>query len=155
MQSEIVIKFRDESHMRAHADHFSVPLDRALGWVQVQLALRTRMTGWAHFDFACPESVGLTGLKRLGFWTRGAFWARRLGRTIPSHLIRGEKIPTNRLCVWGFWQDGKTFVLHTLYPGRVAPREIHDPELTLADLPGAMKFWTGHAIVVVPGEWEE
>jgi len=150
---EFQITFRDEGHLRAHVEHFSAPLDRALGWVKVPLATVPR-SGWSHFDFVAPEVVGLTGLKVVRPWTRGDFWARRRGRTILSHLIVSEKVSTRRLCVWGFWSDEQTFVLHTLYPGRVAPREIHDPELTAAELPAAMKFWTRHAIVVAPGEWE-
>jgi len=149
------IQFRDEGHLRAHVDHFSVPLDTALGWVKVQLASRPERSGWSHFDFAAPQAVGFTGLRALWPWTKGAFWAKRRGRSIPSHLIVGTKTKTNRLCVWGFWPDPGTFVLHTLYPGRVAPREIHDPEIPLAELPGALKFWSGHAIVVAPGEWDE
>lgn len=147
------ITFRDEGHLRAHVDHFSVPLDRALVWVRARLATQVR-SGWAHFDFACPEAVGYTGLKVIRPWTRDDFWARRRGRTIPSHLIVAGKTRTKRLCVWGFWNDEHSFVLHTLYPGRVAPGEIHDPELPPSELPEALKFWTRHAIAVAPGEWE-
>jgi hypothetical protein len=154
MSSDFEIRFRDEGHLRAHAAHFAVPLDIALGWAREQLALRPR-TGWAHFDFKAPRVTGVSGLRRVRKWTVGDFWAPRKGRTIPSHLIVGEKVPTRWLCVWGFWQDGDTFVLHTLYPGRAAPREIHDPELTRTDLPAALRFWTRNAIVVAPGEWEE
>ena len=85
----------------------------------------------------------------------GDFWARRRGRTLPSHLIVGSKVATRDLCVWGFWTTQETFVLHTLYPGRVSPREIHDPELPLDHLRASLAFWTTHAIVVSPGEWEE
>ena len=149
------ITFRDEGHLRAHVDHFSVPLDTALGWVRQQLSIRAERSGWSHFDFAAPRSAGFTGLRVIRPWTKGDFWAHRRGRTIPSHLIVGAKTRTSRLCVWGFWQDETTFVLHTLYPGRVAPREIHDPELPLAEVALAVKFWTRHAIVVAPGEWDE
>lgn len=152
--SDITIELRDKGHLRAHVDHFSVPLDTALGWVKQALSAQPERTGWAHFDFVCPRNVGVTGLKALAPWSRDDFWARRRGRTIPSHLVLGQKTPTKRLCVWGLWQTPSTFLLHTLYPGRVAPREIHDPELTVRELPEALKFWTRHAIVVAPGEWE-
>ena len=152
--NDITITLRDEAHLLAHVDHFAVPLETALGWVKDQLTARVEHSGWAHFDFICPQVVGLTGLLDVGSES-GGFWARRRGRSIPSHLVVGDKAPTTRLCVWGFWQDETTFVLHTLYPGRVAPREIHDPELPVSVLPEALAFWTRNAIVVEPGEWEE
>lgn len=150
----IRIVVRDESHLRAHADHFAVPIDTALEWAAARLEASARRTGWEHLDFEAPEVTGVTGLKTLWPWTRGDFWACRRGRRLPSHLILGEKRPTRRLCVHGLWQEDGSFLLHTLYPGRAAPREIHDPELPLADLPAALRFWTRHAIIVSPTEWE-
>lgn len=154
MSSDFVILFRDEAHLRAHVDHFLVPLNLALDWVRGQLGSRTVRKGWEHFDFITPSVVGFTGLKKIRPWTPGDFWAPRKGRKIPSHLIVGSKLRTRHLCVWGLWKDEDTFVLHTLYPGRTAPREIHDPELDHADLPLSLRFWARHAIVVAPGEWE-
>ena len=40
-----------------------------------------------------------------------------------------------------------------MYPGQVAPREIHDPELPLKELQDAIDFWRCHAIVVSEGEY--
>jgi hypothetical protein len=154
MNTRISISFRDEEHLKAHAEHFIVPFDRALEWARTYLEASPGRTGWEHFDFKAPQKVGMTGVKTLRPWTRGDFWARRRGRTLPSHLIAGSRRATRRLCVWGFWKDEGTFVLHTLYPGRVAPREIHDPELPLSELPTALRFWTRHAIVVSSSEWE-
>ncbi len=155
MSAGVAISIRDEAHLRAHAGDFRVPLAQAIEWVRARLEASPARSGWEHFDFVAPGVVGVTGLRTLRPWTRGDFWACRRGRHLPSHLIVGAKRPTRRLCAWGFWKDGGTFVLHTLYPGRVAPREIHDPELEPADLPAALAFWTRHAIVVSPGEWEE
>ncbi|HTH12781.1 MAG TPA: hypothetical protein VMB23_00185 [Spirochaetia bacterium] len=152
--TEFEIRFRDEGHLRAHAAHFAVPLDTALGWVKDQLADRPHQ-GWAHFDFAAPRVTGVSGLKRIRPWTTGDFWAPRKGRTIVSHLVVGEKSPTRWLCVWGFWETERSFVLHTLYPGRTAPREIHDPEIDPEEMAAAIHFWSRHAIVVAPGEWEK
>jgi hypothetical protein len=72
-----------------------------------------------------------------------------------SHLVVGEKSPTRWLCVWGFWETERSFALHTLYPGRTAPREIHDPEIDPEEMAAAIHFWSRHAIVVAPGEWEK
>ena len=136
---EIVIE--DEGHLRAHAADFSAGLDRALEWARERLAASSGREGWACFDFAAPAVAGRGGLKRIWPWTRGDFWARREGRRIPSHLIEGRSRATRRLCVWGRWKDETTFVLHTIYPGRAAPREIHDPSLPLEELPRALAFW--------------
>ena len=154
MSTDFTISFRDEGHLRAHLEHFLVPLDRALGWVREQLGSRAVREDWEHFDFVTPTVVGFTGLKKIRPWTPGDFWAPRKGRKIPSHLIVGSKLRTRHLCVWGFWEDRKTFILNTLYPGRVAPREIHDPEIDPMDLPVALRFWSRHAIIVSVGEWE-
>jgi len=154
MNDTIKIIIRDEGHLRAHLDDFAVPLEEALGWAVSRLAASTRRSGWEHFDFRAPHIAGLNNLKKIRPWTRGDFWGRRKGRNLPSHLVVGKKAPTDRLCVWGLWQEDGSFLLHTIYPGRAAPREIHDPELALAELPAAIGFWTRHAIVVGPGEWE-
>ena len=154
MSGPVRIVLRDENHLRAHLDDFRVPLERAREWTRARLEASPRRSGEEHFDFAAPEVVGVTGLKKIRPWTRGAFWAPRPGRTLPSHLWPGRKRPTRRLCVWGAWQEGGLFVLHTLYPGRAAPREIHDPDLSPADLPRALAFWSRHAIVVSPPRTE-
>jgi hypothetical protein len=154
MSSPFALEFRDESHLRAHVAHFAVPLDEALAWARERLAAWPSRQGWVHFDFKARRVTGQSGLARVRPWTRGDFWAPRLGRTIVSHLIVGRKKPTRRLCVWGFWKDEATFVLHTFYPGRAAPREIHDPELAPREVADAVRFWTRHAIMVAPGEWE-
>jgi len=142
------IVLRDESHLEAHLDDFAVPLELALEWAGRRLAASPRRGGWEHFDFRAPRTTGLSGLRRIWPWTRGDFWGRRKGRGLPSHLVFGKKRPTSRLCVWGRWSEDGSFLLHTLYPGRAAPREIYDPELTLEELPRALRFWSKHAIVV-------
>lgn len=154
MNDTIRINIRDEGHLRAHLNDFAIPPEEALAWAADRLATSPRRSGWEHFDFRAPRKTGFAGLKKIRPWTRGDFWGRRKGRRLPSHLFVGKKVPTDRLCVWGLWQEDGSFLLHTLYPGGAAPREIHDPELALADLPSAIRFWASHAIVVGPGEWE-
>ena len=152
--ASITIVLRDPSHLDAHRRDFLVPLETALGWARAWLQESPRRDGEEHLERRAPRTVGLTGLAVLRPWSRGDFWARRRGRRIPSHLLVGRKRPTRWLCIWGTWRDRGTFELHTLYPGRAAPREIHDPTIAAGDLPGAIRFWTRHAIVVDPGEWE-
>ncbi len=154
MSAAVTIVFEDESHLAAHRGDFLVPIETALEWARSRLAEHRPRSGELRLDVRAPIPVGMTGLVRLRPWTRRAFWARRRGRTIPSHLVVGRKRPTRWLCAWGTWRDEGTFVLHTLYPGRAAPREIHDPAVSMEELPGAVHFWTRHAIVVAPGEWE-
>ncbi len=145
---------RDPSHLDAHRADFRIPLETALEWARAWLEALPRREGEERLDRRAPRVVGMTGLAVVRPWTRGAFWARRKGRGIPSHLIVGAKRPTRWMCVWGAWRDPATFELATLYPGRAAPREIHDPRIGAEELPRAIRFWSRHAIVVAPGEWE-
>ncbi len=154
MKQEITLAFRDESHLKAHLADFAVSLEEALGWVRQVLEGSETRSGWEHFDFEAPRIAGKTGLARVWPWTRGDFWARRKGRAIPSHLILGSKKDTRWLCVHGLWQNEASFLLHTLYPGRVAPREIDDPGISPDELPEARAFWRRHAIIVSIGDWE-
>ena len=154
MNAAVTIVIRDPAHLEAHLGDFRVPLQTALDWARSRLEESPRRSGEERLELRAPKLVGMTGLAALRPWTRGAFWARRRARTIPSHLVVGRKRPTRWLCVWGTWQGEHTFVLHTLYPGRAAPREIHDPEISMAELPRALQFWARHAIVVAEGEWE-
>jgi len=146
MSVEIVLK--DPGHLEAHKGEYLVPLDDLLGFARQGLLERQPRPGmWESFVVQCPVVVGHSGLKRLWPWTKGAFWAPRAGRTIPSHLIRGTRHKTRNLCVWGLWQSEAVFLLHTLYPGKPAPREIHDPALKLEDVQQSMRFWLRHAII--------
>jgi len=154
MNGTVTIVLRDRAHLEAHLGDFRVPLETALDWARSRLEESACRSGEERLEFRVPRLVGMTGLATLRPWTRGAFWARRRGRTIPSHLIVGRKRPTWWLCAWGAWQGENTFVLHTLYPGRTAPREIHDPEISVEELPRALGFWTRHAIIVAAGEWD-
>lgn len=154
MKDTVTIVLRDRAHLEAHLGDFLVPLEKALEWARSRLEESPQRSGEERLEFRAPRPVGMMGLATLRPWTRKAFWARRRGRSIPSHLIVGRKRPTRWLCAWGAWQGQKTFVLHTLYPGRTAPREIHDPEISMEELPRAVGFWSRHAIVVAAGEWE-
>ena len=154
MNGTIRIVPRDEAHLRAHLEDFLIPLEEAFELAAARLAVSPRRRGWEHFDFQAPVKVGLSGLKRLRSWTRGDFWGRRRGRELPSHLYVGKKRVTRSLCVWGLWREDGSFLLHTIYPGKVAPREIHDPELALGELPASIAFWSRHAIIVEPAGWD-
>ena len=52
---DFIVQFRDEAHLLAHVDHFLVHLETALVWARQELACLPDRTGWAHFDFICPE----------------------------------------------------------------------------------------------------
>lgn len=144
----------DSAHLEAHLPDLRVPLEAALEWARRRLEGSPRRAGEERLEFRAPRAVGVTGLAVIRPWTRGDFWARRRGRRIPSHLIVGRKRLTRWLCVWGSWKDPATFELQTLYPGRSAPREIHDPSIRAEELPEAVRFWGRHAIIVAEGEWE-
>lgn len=149
----------DESHFKAHEAELEITRDDVFNTIRKELeALRSgrdphdsyfRGTEVRSF-VRCSRHVGLSGLKRIRPWTQDHFWDYRKGRNIPSHLVRGRRTRTRDLCFWGRWDSRDRFVLHTFYPGRPAPREIHDPEITLEELPVSIRFWTRHAIIVGP-----
>ena len=155
--TEVEITPADESHFKAHEAELEISRDEVFDTIRKELdTLRSgREPGDRYFSGSevrsfvrCSRPVGLSGLKRIRPWTRDHFWDYRPGRSIPSHLCRGRRIRTRDLCFWGRWDSNERFVLHTFYPGRPAPREIHDPEITLEELPASIRFWTRHAIIV-------
>ena len=154
----------DPSHLDAHIRDFLIHpsklLDSIYGEVAdmkpeaglIQDAFNRKKELWLQQSFQLSEPVGKSGLKNICEDDSSSFWGYRIGRTLPSHLCLGEKELTKSLCLWGRWEPGK-FVIHTMYPGQVAPREIHDPELPLKELQTAIDFWRCHAIVVSEGEY--
>ncbi len=156
--SDFKWSWKDPEHFEAHKKDFSRPLDEILEEVEALLpAPSERKEGtWFHEDFELSRSTGLSGLKvlfkRETLDEDTVFWAYRRGRTIPSHLALGEKTKTNCLCLWGTW-TAEGFEIHTIYPGRKAPREIHDPDLKLSEIPEAVEFWKHHAIITEKGEY--
>lgn len=144
-------KWNDPSHFEAHRKEFSRPVEEILEEVEPLIGKDGRMAGeWMHRDFLLKKETGKTGLKLIGP-ENSSFWAFREGRDIPSHLILGEKESTYRICIWGWWEDRNTFIIHTIYPGQVAPREIHDRDLKLDEIPEALAFWSRHAIIIEEG----
>lgn len=153
-------RWNDPDHLAAHRDEFSRPVEQLLEELRPFVAdapITERDDGgrrrlWVHTDAELSAPVGISGLREVPPDGSASFWAYRRGRRIPSHLCLGEGEPTCLACIWGWWED-ESFVIHTLYPGRVAPREIHDPELPLRDIPAAIEFWRRHAIITREGAY--
>lgn len=157
-------RWRDASHLDAHRDEFARPVAEILEELRPLAATRRPSTDEIrkaltegpgpelHADFELAGLVGESGLREVAPDGSQSFWGYRPGRSIPSHLCRGEREPTSRVCLWGRWELD-AFVIHTLYPGRAAPREIHDPEIGLDELPGAIEFWRRHAIITKEGQY--
>ncbi len=152
--------WRDPSHLEAHRSEFVRPIADVLEELRPLMPdARTtkRVVGdtqrdWVHIDFELSSETGESGLRRVAADGSESFWAYRRGRQILSHLCLGRRQLTRSVCIWGWWED-EQFVIHTLYPGAVAPREIHDPEIAATDLPAAIEFWRQHAIVTEEGEY--
>ena len=154
----------DPSHLEAHIRDFFVHPSELLQDIYPEVlkmkpeeaaildAFKHKKTLGFQHSFELPEAVGDSGLVNVCESGISSFWGYRIGRSIPSHLCLGDKEPTNSLCLWGRWEPGR-FVIHTMYPGKVAPREIHDPELPLEETQAAIDFWRCHAIVVKDGEF--
>jgi len=137
----------DESHFEAHLHEMGISQEEVLSLITTELERHPRQ-GELRLAVKCPRIVGTGGLKRIFPWNRRSYWAPRRGRTIPSHLIVARRKPTRFLCFWGEWVNPETFRLTTYYPGKPAPREIHDPEISMEELSVAVRFWSRHAIIV-------
>ena|GEM_PF-1882573 len=162
-------RWRDPSHLEAHRDEFARPVEEILEELR-PLVAASRPTGlqsvaaaddtapppedprWLHADWELGEPTGRTGLRTVPPDGSESFWGYRRGRRIPSHLCLGRRDPTHAVCLWGWWTDD-AFVIHTIYPGVTAPREIHDPEIALDALPAAIEFWRTHAIITTEGAY--
>ncbi|MFP4551057.1 MAG: hypothetical protein ACLFNT_09650 [Spirochaetales bacterium] len=150
-------RWRDPSHLEAHRAEFYLRPEEVLEELRpivarMRPALPDGSDAPFHADFELAEVVGESGLKEVNPGGSDSFWAYRLGRSIPSHLCFGTREPTKSVCLWGTWEED-VFVIHTLYPGRRAPREIHDPEIALNDLSHAIEFWRLHAIITKEGSY--
>ncbi len=155
-------RWRDPSHLDAHRAEFFIPPEDVLELLRPLVAPRRPAPPEGarsdavevplHEDFGLEVTVGESGLREVPPDGSESFWAYRSGRAIPSHLCLGKRVPTQRVCLWGTWK-GSVFEIHTLYPGTRAPREIHDPDIQLADLPAAITFWSTHAIITQHGSY--
>ncbi len=159
---DITITIADPTHLAAHESDFALRLEEALELVRRKLAGAEPVFDCLISDVIAADSpVGRSGLAklddqgraRLAGELRRSFWGYRRQRSIPSPLIEGKKEPTNSLCFAGWWVTSIEFKLHTLYPGTPAPREIHDPEISLDELDEAVRFWSRHAIIVDSGAY--
>jgi hypothetical protein len=159
---DITIVIADPTHLAAHEPDFILQLEAALELVRRKLTDTEPVFGCLISDGILADSpVGRSGLAELddqgrtGLFGghRRSFWGYRRQRSIPSHLIEGKKESTNSLCFAGWWVTSAEFRLHTLYPGTPAPREIHDPEISLDELDEAVRFWSRHAIIVDSGAY--
>ncbi len=147
-------KWNNPGHLDAHRKEFCRPVEDVLEELSELLADTERAPGdKLHQSFTLSAPTGRTGLVEVPAGSSKAFWAYRKGRSIPSHLCRGEKHLTSMVCLWGWWESESLFIIHTLYPGGTAPREIHDPELRLEDMAEAVAFWSTHAIITEEGEY--
>jgi len=145
---------RDESHFAAHAEELLVERSEVESIIRAELSRGVR-EGSVRRAVRHSRVVGYSGLQRVRLHNRRSFWAPRPARVIPSHLIAGRRRRTRWLCFWGEWQDAETFILHTFYAGKPAPREIHDPDATAAELKSAIEFWSTHAIIVAEADHSE
>ena len=150
----IRIVARDESHFGAHAEELLIDRSEVESIIRAELQ-RSIRGGSVRNAVRHSRPVGFSGLQRVRLGDKRSFWAPRPERTIPSHLIVGRRRRTRWLCFWGEWQDAETFVLHTFYAGKPAPREIHDPDASADELKRAVEFWSTHAIIVEESDQSE
>lgn len=160
-QTPFAWRWNDPSHLDAHRAEFSRPIESILSELHPLVAVmrphpeeieRSSEPIMLHADWELSSVAGTSGLRVVPADGSESFWAYRHGRAIPSHLCHGERVQTRRVCLWGWWEQA-AFLIHTLYPGTVAPREIHDPALALEDIPAALEFWSTHAIITSEGEY--
>jgi len=149
-------KWIDPGHLEAHQKDFLLSPDHIMRMLEPLISPGSHSEDRIplYRDWYMDEVTGYSGLRECSSGD-DSFWAYRKGRSIPSHLIHGEKEETHWICLAGFWKE-RRFFIHTLYPGRKAPREIHDPSLSPEELKEAVEFWSVHAIIVKEGDysWE-
>ncbi len=144
-------KWNDPAHLEAHRHEFCRPVEEILKDLR-PLAAALRDEGnnegedFQH-DWQLEKPTGRLSLREVDPLGSDSFWAPRPGREIISHLCHGETVLTHWICLWGRWEDD-AFLIHTIYPGRRAPREIHDPNIEPEKLSEAIEFWRKHAIIV-------
>ncbi len=139
---DVTVTF-DETHLLAHVEDFFVPWEEVLRVAATAVDPSTRGMSIATVNVGRP--VGRSRLVALDTSDQ-AYWGFRPGRIRPSHLIACEPRPTHLVTAWGEWTDANTLVLHTVFPGPSAPREIHDPDLPLDEIDASIEFWTTHAL---------
>lgn len=59
-------------------------------------------------------------------------------------------MPTPDFTAWLRREASGELRLITLYAGRPAPREIHDPDIPLDAIDDSIAFWTRHALAADP-----
>ncbi|MBN2628851.1 MAG: hypothetical protein JXA95_19460 [Spirochaetales bacterium] len=153
MSNKIQIIVDDPDHLEAHIPDFFFGLDEILAGISRRLASIPYREGSFCETLEWDVPVGLTGLKYLEEKESRDFWGYRKGRTILSHLIIAEKRETTSLCCWGAFESSELFRLHTCYPGRPAPREIHNPHVPPEEMKTSVDFWSRHAIIVSEGDF--
>lgn len=133
----------DADHLVAHLGDFLVPFDEvldraaeALADAGEELAIRT---------VEAPHPVGYSRLVALSPGDP-AYWGYRERRMYLSHLAPGPPSPTRLLTAWGRRPSPDRLVLHTVFAGGPAPREIHDPDLSPDAVDTSITFWTRHAL---------
>ncbi len=146
--------FRDPEHLDAHRDDFFRPLEELLEAARPDIAAQwpAEDGAWLCTTITLPFKTGKAGIREVPSDGSKSFWGYRRGRSILSHLIKGDKEETSNLCIWGF-RRGEEFVIHTVFAGAEAPREIHDPEIEARELPAAIEYWRRHAIIVGEGDF--
>ncbi|WP_455382557.1 hypothetical protein [Salinispira pacifica] len=146
-QSQFRIVAADESHFAAHRSELLIDREEVEAIIRGALS-GSRRHGEVRTAVRHVRPVGYSGLRRVRLRDRTSFWAARPKRGILSHLVVAARGKTRWLCFWGSWVDEDTFRLDTFYPGRPAPREIHDPLISGRELKEAVAFWATHAIIV-------
>ena len=148
MNENFTWEWNDPSHFEAHRHEFLRPVEEVLEDLRSRAAACRGESGTPlHEEWELPYETGLCTLREVSPDGSESFWAPRPGRTILSHLCYGEPIPTRWVCLWGTWGK-ESFLIHTIYCGRKAPREIHDPSITSEELPVSIEFWRKHALIV-------
>lgn len=137
----------DETHLAAHLDAFALPRDALL--VHVAALLHDAGAEPTGREVELDRIVGTSALIELRPEHR-PYWGYRVGRSTPSHLLRAHPEPTRWLTAWGHRDQSGVIHVATAYPGRIAPREIHDPDLPLDAIDASIAFWTAHALAVPP-----
>ncbi len=140
----VTITKRAKKHLLAHPDVWEV-LEEALN------KIKTRDEDFVIREVDLGRIIGRSGAVFLpkSDINEPVLFAKRIGRDIWSRVapegMQGDPVSTTVILLKKL--NEQEYELITAYIGTRSPMEPTDPKLTIGELPEALDFWRGYALV--------